>query len=586
MQLKTGSTNTSTSRATSLIQTLLAAILVCGFLTFASLPKTAYADNKTVAITQSDSTATIQSNIQTAINAAGTGFCVTVTGSKTAVDNQIKLDIKPGVTVIWKAEYSGALAEFTDEKALLYLDGLGAFKVADGGSVTSSNYAAIYIWGDGLVFTVGGGVVRSENFWAIIDEGLDGTVEIEGGEVTGAWGIYTNSNHSFVRVKGGRVVTDGEHGIFNTSPHGYVEVSGGYVANSGGPAIEVTGSNSTSLISGGTVTSSLSDATVVARYIEVTSEGLVQATGPGHAIKAVGLNSNVKISGGAVGACSGKAILCDDSSTVSISAGFVFAYGNVSSSYDDVVLMFAGWPDVSGTGIVCAWNKSAGKTIYTAGTTEHLTFNPSAMLRWESREDLSGIEYANGAYSAFYQVQGVTVLPITVSFDTDEGSFIDPQAVVYGHNATPPADPTRNGYVFAGWYTDEALTTPYNFDSNVYESFTLFARWESADEAGGGSSSQSGDGDGENDGGATSPGSSQPAGILIDFKSLLIGILAIVAIASTTALVVSRRKAIKPGGGTGASGAGAVSAGNTESGGSSSGTIDSDNPEKDNDTTG
>ncbi len=40
-----------------------------------------------------------------------------------------------------------------------------------------------------------------------------------------------------------------------------------------------------------------------------------------------------------------------------------------------------------------------------------------------------------------------------------------------------PADPTRNGYRFTGWYTDVDCTTSYDFDQTVQTSFTLYAGW-------------------------------------------------------------------------------------------------------------
>ncbi len=46
--------------------------------------------------------------------------------------------------------------------------------------------------------------------------------------------------------------------------------------------------------------------------------------------------------------------------------------------------------------------------------------------------------------------------------------------------ATKPADPTRSGYVFAGWYTDEACTAAYDFTQPVTDSVTLYAKWEAA----------------------------------------------------------------------------------------------------------
>ena len=43
-----------------------------------------------------------------------------------------------------------------------------------------------------------------------------------------------------------------------------------------------------------------------------------------------------------------------------------------------------------------------------------------------------------------------------------------------------PTAPTKNGYTFAGWYTDKDLTTEYDFTSKVTKSFTLYAKWNDA----------------------------------------------------------------------------------------------------------
>ena len=71
----------------------------------------------------------------------------------------------------------------------------------------------------------------------------------------------------------------------------------------------------------------------------------------------------------------------------------------------------------------------------------------------------------------------VSTLPHTVTFNTGEGSAVDPQVVADGAKATKPADPTRDGYVFAGWYADADLKSPYDFSASVSEDLTLYAKW-------------------------------------------------------------------------------------------------------------
>ena len=66
----------------------------------------------------------------------------------------------------------------------------------------------------------------------------------------------------------------------------------------------------------------------------------------------------------------------------------------------------------------------------------------------------------------------------TVTFNSNGGSSVSRQAVSSGGKATKPADPTRAGYAFRGWYSDKALTKAYDFGSAVKGTLTLYARWE------------------------------------------------------------------------------------------------------------
>lgn len=65
-----------------------------------------------------------------------------------------------------------------------------------------------------------------------------------------------------------------------------------------------------------------------------------------------------------------------------------------------------------------------------------------------------------------------------VTFETNGGSSIHPVTVINGQAVAKPADPTKTGYNFDGWYSDSALTTLYNFDSNVESNITLYAKWD------------------------------------------------------------------------------------------------------------
>ena len=68
---------------------------------------------------------------------------------------------------------------------------------------------------------------------------------------------------------------------------------------------------------------------------------------------------------------------------------------------------------------------------------------------------------------------------VEVSFEANGGSLDDGaevQKVDYG-NTVAFVEPVRENYLFLGWYTDEALTQSYDFNSAVTQSFTLYAKW-------------------------------------------------------------------------------------------------------------
>jgi uncharacterized protein (TIGR02145 family)/uncharacterized repeat protein (TIGR02543 family) len=65
----------------------------------------------------------------------------------------------------------------------------------------------------------------------------------------------------------------------------------------------------------------------------------------------------------------------------------------------------------------------------------------------------------------------------TVSFNSNGGNTIASKIVAYGGYVTEPAVPTRSGYVFAGWYSNQSLTTPFDFLTAVTISRTLYAKW-------------------------------------------------------------------------------------------------------------
>ena len=67
------------------------------------------------------------------------------------------------------------------------------------------------------------------------------------------------------------------------------------------------------------------------------------------------------------------------------------------------------------------------------------------------------------------------VIGYLVTFDSSGGDSIAPQIV--DRNAKKPADPTKVGYKFVGWYTDKAFTKSFDFASIVTNPITLYAKY-------------------------------------------------------------------------------------------------------------
>ena len=86
-------------------------------------------------------------------------------------------------------------------------------------------------------------------------------------------------------------------------------------------------------------------------------------------------------------------------------------------------------------------------------------------------------------YAKESSAQAPKVLKVTVNFDSNQGTAVDSQLVPVGHKVTKPADPTKEGYTFSGWFTDQDCTDDYDFGADVdgtQPEFTLYAGWKAA----------------------------------------------------------------------------------------------------------
>lgn len=103
----------------------------------------------------------------------------------------------------------------------------------------------------------------------------------------------------------------------------------------------------------------------------------------------------------------------------------------------------------------------------------------------------------------------------TVSFNSNGGSACDTKFVATADGKlVKPADPTREGYTFGGWYTDEACTQAYDFSTPVTADLTLYAKWtkNATNPGGNGGSGSNGSNGGTGNGSGTGAGTGAGTG--------------------------------------------------------------------------
>ena len=67
---------------------------------------------------------------------------------------------------------------------------------------------------------------------------------------------------------------------------------------------------------------------------------------------------------------------------------------------------------------------------------------------------------------------------VKVKFTDLEGKFYDERRAEIGKKVKKPDVPFKKGYKFIGWYVDTSLETLFDFESNLYDNITVYAKWE------------------------------------------------------------------------------------------------------------
>ncbi|WP_188034820.1 InlB B-repeat-containing protein [Leucobacter sp. CX328] len=105
---------------------------------------------------------------------------------------------------------------------------------------------------------------------------------------------------------------------------------------------------------------------------------------------------------------------------------------------------------------------------------EHYSFTG-----WHTDSDATALyDFDQPVTGPIHLYAGWKIDAFTITFNTGEGSSVEPASVDYGGRLPIPMLPHRNGYSFVGWFTDEKASTKYDFTSSVTQAFTLYAGWK------------------------------------------------------------------------------------------------------------
>ena len=89
---------------------------------------------------------------------------------------------------------------------------------------------------------------------------------------------------------------------------------------------------------------------------------------------------------------------------------------------------------------------------------------------------LADFEYAITSDVTYYAGWTLTGAVITFNVNYDGGESFTAVATI-GGTVTMPDSPTRDGYLFGGWYTDADCTEAYDFSAEVTGDLELYAYW-------------------------------------------------------------------------------------------------------------
>ncbi|GHV68187.1 hypothetical protein FACS1894199_15040 [Bacteroidia bacterium] len=175
-------------------------------------------------------------------------------------------------------------------------------------------------------------------------------------------------------------------------------------------------------------------------------------------------------------------------------AGLTNAWNFASDVVTAAVTLYAKWVSTSvptytvtfnvdgGSAVAALTNVPDGTTITAPTPPTKADYNFAGWYKeagctnqWNFATDV-----VTAAVTLYAKWVSTSVPTYTVTFNAQGGSVVAAQIIAQGEKATQPANPTRAGYNFSGWFTEAGYTTAWNFPNDaVTADITLYAKWVS-----------------------------------------------------------------------------------------------------------
>ena len=180
-----------------------------------------------------------------------------------------------------------------------------------------------------------------------------------------------------------------------------------------------------------------------------------------------------------------------------VPAGILPAFNPVTTT-DSITIDKTNSDWVKRTSTTSLWGGFAGNTpvAYNDGKTYYgYSFAVDTKAGYQLASDLKVIyngvdvtstaKVSRWAWGAYVDVDlgkaiGENPTTHTVTFNSNGGTEIAPKEVVSGVKIKAPSTPTKDKYIFRGWYEDSTFNKDFDFNTPITSDITLYANWEAA----------------------------------------------------------------------------------------------------------